>query len=289
MKTKGKRQKAKGGTRHALCFSSCLYFCLLPFAFCLSCSSLPELPWAPVARDATAGFYDTARIEYRLDAGKLGQPLDVVRVDGRQVAYEQVASSPLVDQSIGKLVIQYPHPAGIPDMARVTFTLESGSSDAAAGKSWNPLKSAQSPAITTGHEEIHEVWAMSVPRDQADLYFQLLSTQNFYHAAAVENGPAELAVTMNGRELRKSWEQVPELNLLVQRVRRSGQLVGYLRPKALAGMGTSGIASTRDYRQLLAQADQADAARRLSQNDVPLRSPETGGPRTAARTSAAVR
>jgi hypothetical protein len=282
VKAKGKRQNAEGGTRHAVRFSSCLFFCLLPFAFCLSCSSLPELPWAPVARDATAGFYDTARIEYRLDAGKLGQPIDVVRVDGRQVAYEQVASSPLADQSIGTLVIQYPHPAGIPDMARVTFTLDSGRADASGARSWNPLKTGKSPAITTGHEEIHEVWAMCIPRAESDRYFQLLSTQNFYHAAAVENGPAQLAVTMNGRALRKSWEQVPELNLLVQRVRREGQLVGYLRPRALAGMGTSGIASTRDYRELLAQADRATAGQGQPQN-APLRSPDATGPRTAAR------
>lgn len=281
--------KAKGRTRPEACYALRFVFYLLPFAFCLSCSSLPELPWAPVARDATAGFYDTARIEYRLDAGKLGQPLDVVRVDGRQVAYEQIASSPLADQSIGTLAIETPHPAGIPDMARVTFSLDSGRADASSGESWNPLKADQTPAITTGHEEIHEVWAMSIPRAQADLYFQLLSTQNFYHAAAVENGPAELAVTMNGRELSKSWEQVPELNLLVQRVRREGQLVGYLRPRALAGMGTSGIASTRDYRQMLAQADAATSTQSQPPGGVLGRPTSTAGPQMAARPSAVAR
>ena len=74
MKAEGKRQKAEGT---AQIDSRWLFFCfcLLPSAFCLSsCASLPELPWAPPARDASAGFYDTARLEYRLDAGKLGRP-----------------------------------------------------------------------------------------------------------------------------------------------------------------------------------------------------------------------
>jgi len=257
-------------------------FILHPSAFILlflcSCSSLPELPWAPVARDAKAGFYDTARIEYRLDAGKLGQPLDVIRIDGRRVAYEQIASSPLPDQSIGTLVIQYPHPGGLPDMARVTFSLDSAQGNPAKAASWNPLKTSPPPAIRARHEEIHEVWAMNLPRAESDLYFQFLSTRNFYHAEPIEAGPAELAVTINGRQLRKNWEQVPELNLLVQRVRRDGQLVGYLRPGALVGTGTSAIASTRAYRELLAQTwGTWDGG---PQNGVLPRSP---GPRTAAR------
>ncbi|MEX0676310.1 MAG: hypothetical protein WD063_04505 [Pirellulales bacterium] len=247
------------------------------------------MPWAPLARDASAGFYDTARIEYRLDAGKLGQPLDVIRIDGRRVAYEQVASSPLADQSIGTLVIQYPHPGGLPDMARVTFSLDSGRVDPAEAAGWNPLKTGQ-PAIKVGHEEIHEVWAMNIPRAESDQYFRLLSTQNFYHAESIESGAAELAVTINGRDLRKNWEQVPELNQLVQRVRRDGQLVGYLRPAALAGTGNSAIASTHAYRELLAEAGGAmGGTPGRPQNDVLPQSPGAAGPRTAARMPYAAR
>jgi hypothetical protein len=258
-KAKGRRQKAEteGGNPRTFPLRAAflLSFCLLPSAFCLSCASLPELPWAPPARDAKAGFYETARLEYRLDAGKLGQPLDVVRVDGRRVAYEQIASSPLAEQSIGTLVIQYPHPAGRADMARVTFSLDSGRREAGEATGLNPFKSAgPPPAITSRHEEIHEVWALDVPRAESDRYFQLLSTANFYNADPIESGPAELAATINGREVRKTWEQVSELNQLVQRVRREGQLVGYLRPQALAGTAPSPIASTQVYREMLARS-----------------------------------
>ena len=71
-----------------------------------------SFPWRKVPLDASSGLYDRAVLTYRLDAGKLGQPLDVVRVEGQRVSYEQVASSPLPDESIGTLSIEYPHPAG---------------------------------------------------------------------------------------------------------------------------------------------------------------------------------
>jgi hypothetical protein len=234
------------------------WFILYPSAFilslcCLSCASLPELPWGPVARDASAGFYESARLEYRLDAGKLGQPLDVVRVDGRRVAYEQIASSPLAEQSIGTLVIQYPHPAGRAGVARVTFSLDSSRVGASQAASLNPFASSEPPAIAGHHEEVHEVWALDIPSGESDRYFQLLSTQNFYNGEPIA-GPAELAVTINGKQVRKAWEQVPELNGLVQRVRREGQLVGYLRPAALAGTAASPIASTQVYREMLAKS-----------------------------------
>ena len=72
MKAKGEIQEVIGRVRGLVLMSSCL----LPSALCLSCASLPELPWAPPARDASAGFYKSARIEYRLDAGQLGQAID---------------------------------------------------------------------------------------------------------------------------------------------------------------------------------------------------------------------
>jgi hypothetical protein len=256
-KAEGKRQKAEGtGKRHAAGLS--LVFCLLPFAFCLffsSCATLPEMPWAPPARDASAGFYDTARLEYRLDAGKLGQPLDVVRVDGRTVRYEQVASSPLAEQSIGTLVIQYPHPAGKSGLARVTYSLDSGRPNASRAEGLNPFHFGQSAAaITPGHEEIHEVWAMDIDRAESSRLFELLTRQNFYHSQEKQGGVAELAVTIDGKQIRKRWEQVAELNHLALRVRRDGQLVALLRPAALSGSPDGVIANTMAFREALARA-----------------------------------
>ncbi len=247
-----------------------------------SCASLPELPWAPVARDATAGFYDTARLEYKLDAGKLGQPLDVVRVDGRRVAYEQIASSPVADQSTGTLVIQYPHPAGRDGFARVTFAIDSQASETQVTPvSLNPFAAAKPPVPPIGHyEEIHEVWAMDLPRSESDRYFKLLSAQNFYAGDAPDKGSAQLAVHINGRELRKNWEQLPELNELARRVRSQGQLVAYLRPAAAGGEPIATITSTRAYRELLARTSGPAAAGRsaIAGSAEPPSAPRRGWP-----------
>jgi hypothetical protein len=221
------------------------------------CSSLPELPWAPVARDASAGFYETAQLEYQLDAGQLGQPLDTVRVDGRHVAFEQIASSPVGGQSTGTLVIQYPHPAGREGLARITFSIDSSQQPAASeGFSLWPTKRPPAPAIGK-HEEIHEVWAMDLPRAEADRYFQVLTNRNFYNGEPIESGPAKVSVTINGKQLEKRWEQLPELNALAQRVRRDGQLVAYMRPAALVGNTSTPIASTQIYREMLARTQES--------------------------------
>jgi len=214
------------------------------------CASVPELPWSPTPRDAKAGFYDSARLEYRIDAGKLGQPLEVLRVDGRRVGFESIASSPLADQSIGTLVIEQPHPAGRAGLARVTFSIDSARSEK---KSTNPLKSEPAVPPIGNQEEVHEVWAMDIPLVEAERYFQVLSKQNFHDGQAVESGPVELAVKIDGKETRKGWQQIPDLNGLAQRVRREGQLVAYVRPQALSGNTSTAIASVEAYRQMLAE------------------------------------
>jgi hypothetical protein len=239
-----------------VCRGLLLLLVLQPVACMLSCASVPELPWAGVPKDASAGFYDSARIEYRLDAGKLGQPLDVVRVDGRQVAFEQIASSPLPNRSVGTLVMQHPHPTGKADHVRVTFSIDSAADDTRSSSAWDVLRNGDTGAAQIGnHEEVHEVWAMDLPKAEWDRCFAVINGQNFFHASSPDKAPAELAVTINGKEVRKEWDLVPDLNGLAQRVRREGQLVAYLRPQALAGESTKAIASVQAYRDLVAKTN----------------------------------
>ena len=130
---------------------------------------------------------------------------------------------------------------------------------------------------------------MDVPRAECDRCFQVLSAQNFYRAPAVEAGGAELAVTINGRQLRKSWDQVSELNQLAQRVRSEGQLVGYLRPAALVGAPSSRIASTHAFRAMLAQADRTAAGKDATAGGGVLTERGGANVRTAGRVPYAAR
>ena len=115
------------------------------------CGSLSvAVPWKKMPLDASAGFYESASIVYRLDAGKLEQPLDVARVEGQKILYEQVASSPLAEQSMGTLTITYPHPGGRPGMAQAMFAIDSAPGQAAKGGSFAQLEPAVETTTASG-------------------------------------------------------------------------------------------------------------------------------------------
>jgi hypothetical protein len=239
-------------------------------ATCLTsgCGSLPvAMPWEKVPLDASAGFYDSASIVYRLDAGKMEQPLDVARVEGQKIAFEQVASSPLAEQSIGTLSITYPHPGGKPGLAQAKFAIDSAPakvSKPSAPRNWNPLSRkpplpASPKAMVTAQPEVHEMWVLDIPAAESDQYFKLLAAQSFYNTERPGTGAAQLTVTINGSRVHKPWEQVPQLGALAQRVRREGRLVAYSRPAAEAGQAEGSIASLEAYRNMLAQSGSPEA------------------------------
>ena len=68
--------------------------------------------------DAKAGMYKQASLVYRVDAGRLSVPLAAARVEGRQVSYDEVASNPLAERSIGELTVRFPHPRGLAGWAQ---------------------------------------------------------------------------------------------------------------------------------------------------------------------------
>jgi hypothetical protein len=218
--------------------------------------------------DAAAGFYQTASLTYRVDAGALQQSLDVLRFEHQQVSYEQVASSPLAGQTIGTLSVAYPHPLGRNDAAQASFTLDSNANsqnnESSASSGWNPLKKKKSATkqptgINGAQPEVHENWVLDIPKAEADQLFKLLATQGFYQTERAGAVGVQLSAKINGQEVHKNWDQVPELNLLVQRVRRDGTLVSYHRATTKGG-GASQIASTRAYSDLLAQVGAPAAA-----------------------------
>jgi hypothetical protein len=208
--------------------------------------------------DASTGFYQSATLEYRLDAGQLRQPLDVARVQGQRLWYEQVASSPLPAESTGTLSVIYPHPSGRTDVAQVKFVLESRPATESASKSWNPVLrywpgDREASRIRTFQPELHETWALEIPQAESDGYFKVLGAQSFYDTERPGATAARLSVTINGRRIEKPWDPIPQLNLLVQRVRRDGQLVEYRRPGILAGQQPRAITSVQAYTQVAAQ------------------------------------
>ncbi len=224
---------------------------------CLAgCSA--SFPWRKVPLDATSGLYEDAALTYRVDAGKLGQPLDVLRVEHQRVSHEQVASSPLPNESIGTLSIKYPHPAGKQGYALARFVLDSGRPKTETdepGAIWTLLRrKADEPDVPKSVEgsqpEIHESWEMDIAHAELDAIFKMLANLGFYDKT--RPGGAHLTVRMNGVAQSKDWDQIPVLNQLVQRVRSEGRLVSYSRPTMSTGTAHEVIASTAALHELAA-------------------------------------
>jgi len=238
---------------------------LVALGFCLlsGCSSVSiPVPWRKVPLDASTGFYQSASLTYHLDAGKLQQPLHVARIAEQKVSYEQLASSPLPEQSVGTLTLTYPHPGGRTGFAQAKFSLDSARPESKKkSSSWNPWsKKPATPAPTalSGNQaEVHELWTLDLPAAESDGYFKVLSSHSFYNTERGTQGGVRLSVNINGSQISKQWDQIPELNQLIQRIRSQGQLVEYRRPAALQG-AQEAISSTVVYAQLIAQTGTAD-------------------------------
>lgn len=207
--------------------------------------------------DVASGLYNDAALTYRLDAGKLGQPLDVVRVEGQRISYEQVASSPLPDESTGTLSIEYPHPSGNADIALARFVLDSARKESKTPTTgWNPFSSSDTPVaaaptmVAGSQREIHETWELDLTHQELDEIFKLITNVGYYQLE--RPGPARLTVKLDGVRQSKDWEQIPALNLLIQRIRSQGRLMAYARSTSAGGVSTSTISSTESYRRLLA-------------------------------------
>jgi len=255
---------------------------------CSLASGCANLPWRKVSLEANSGFYSDAALTYRLDAGRLALPLDVVRVEGQRLSYEQVASSPLPEQSIGTLTLEYPHPKGKAGWALVQFKLDSGRvQPAAESKSWNPLSKksksqSASSGITSTQPEVHETWELEIPATEAEGVFKMLTEVGFYAADRTGTG-AQLTVRMNGRETAKDWNQLPALNLLVQRVRGQGRLVAYSRPTGAPGQTSAPITSTAAYGELAAWQGRSVVALPPGANAFAMAMPPVAGPAIAPR------
>jgi hypothetical protein len=174
----------------------------------------------PMALDSVACMYDRAQITYRVDASRLRLPLAVSKVEAQHVSYQESPSSPEPGNSIGTLIVRYPHPLGKPDAALAEVVIDS-----------------HPKGVTRPTDIIHEVWTLDIAKNDLDqIVGRLRDTRYFREPAKGETG-VHLTASLDKITMDKAWDQVPELNLLMQQVRSRGQLVAYNRP-------TVGLAST---------------------------------------------
>ena len=267
---------------------------LLGFVSIVGFTGCANLMPPHVARDAKAGFYETAGIEYRIDAGRNGVPISLAKIEGRLVSYEAVAPQTISEQSVGTLSIEYPHPRGREGYALARVVIESRSGAGAIGANllssgrewtekissaaapWNwfgesagdqaSTQPGETPAADVAH--VHETWELDIPKSELDTVMGQLDRAGFFDGNATSGSAVELTTRLDRSMIRKRFDPLPELDRLMQVVRGQGRLVSYDRAPqdAQANVAQAGAAvpiapSVAAYKQAMLEDPTLAAAR----------------------------
>ncbi|HXT57044.1 MAG TPA: hypothetical protein VN699_00345 [Pirellulales bacterium] len=224
--------------------------------------------------DAASGRFQSAQLTYQVDTGRLSQPIQTARIEGQQVSYQQLPSSPLPDRSKARLSVQYPHPNGRAGFALAEVIVEADGrpekTSSGAGQSTfqhivGSFKDAMNDILPgmVYDSGVREAWALDVSKEQLDLLVGGLANSGYFQYGPAPTPGIEVFTRLDGKIIRKNWRQVPELDAFIERVRHEGKLVSYVRPASSQG-APADIAGGRNdsvaaYQQQL-QRQQALAA-----------------------------
>ncbi|HEX4149572.1 MAG TPA: hypothetical protein VHY20_11320 [Pirellulales bacterium] len=203
--------------------------------------------------DMTAGLYERATLDYKLDASRLCEPIALARVEGQLVSYDQQPTAPEAGTAVATLKVIYPHPDGLPGFAQAEVKIESRLSKAM-------LKAAAKEPALSGpkwkvaglkEDEIdYELWRLDLPKVELDRAIGTLTESGFFSVAPATDTGVEVEARLDNVHRRKQWRQVSGLDGLMLRVRKSGQLVSYRRAPSVAGRPA--YTSVEAYRALVA-------------------------------------
>jgi hypothetical protein len=231
-----------------------------------------------VRLDGLAGIYDTAVVTYRLDASRMGEPMAVSRIQGQLVSYEQRASATTAGAAQGTLMIEYPHPAGVPGFARarVVMQSQSGGFNPARSSSEQLMKNVKS--IVPGGSQFagasSESWVMDIPKIEVDRLIGAMHESGYFskvHQPGNQSAGVELVSTLDGKKMRKNWRQVAELDAMMLRVRQQGRLETYNSPVNLQPGSPPQFESVMAYREFRRSEQEAQKmlAQRARQSQEP--------------------
>ena len=202
--------------------------------------------------DSAAGMYQGVTISYRVDGGQLSEPLTVARINGHQVTQERLPSSPYPDRSIVRLSIRYPHPDGKTGFALAEMVVEThkppspGQAKKAAWQQWSDSFAAVARDILPGikmSDDVYEAWALDISKSDLDRVVQGMSLSGYFVNPSKQTLGVELAVRIDNFQAAKKWTREPELDILLDRLRKEGQLVSYVHPLETHSP-TTGVAYT---------------------------------------------
>lgn len=235
---------------------------LLALLLMPACAQIEKMRTTAPRMDSAAGMYDRASIVYRIDAGKMSEPVALARIDGQLVSYEERASAPLPKCSTGTLTVRYPHPDGRRDVALAELVITAKISDATLSPGERAKKSWLPSWIPVEHKEelAYESWKFDLPKPELDQAMSQLHEGGFFTVAKATVIGIDIEASLDNFERHKSWRQVPEIEAIMQHVRRSGTLVSYRRGPEIVKPAAVQTTSVDAYRQLTAQDQRTPSA-----------------------------
>ena len=226
--------------------------------------------------DAASGRFQSAQLTYALDTGRLSQPVQTARIEGQQVSYQQLPSTPLPDHSQARLLVQYPHPGNRAGYALAEVIIESdhrsAKTDDGAGKSGfqkfiGGLTETLNDILPgmTYNDGVREAWALDIPKEDLDQLVGHLAHSGYFQSGPAPTPGVDVLTRLDGKIIRKPWRQVPELDAFIERVRHEGKLVSYVSPRS----GDSAPAEVAGGRNDSVAAYQQQVQRQQAQNGPP--------------------
>lgn len=195
--------------------------------------------------DAAAGMYETAALDYRVDGGQLSEPLTVARIAGQQVTHQRLPSTPHPDCSVARLTIRYPHPAGKKGYALAKLFVETRTPVDPAAQAKKAVWEQWGDAIVTtardivpgmkASDDLFETWSLDISKADLDRAIAGMMQSGYFVNPSKTSIGVKLTAQVDKFEAVKSWTHEPELDILMERVRRQGLLLSYEHPLEAAG------------------------------------------------------
>lgn len=177
------------------------------------CSAVPKVAmpklstsgWGARGKLAEAENPAAVKLSYRTSSDRLN-----VASGGAGMALPSATDS--------TLQVEYPHPAGTPDMARVVLTVQTPVKEAGW---WEKVRGAQ-PEVSAPLE----ARAIDVPAGEVQVIVGKLQEESFFERSTPLTTNAFVGVEIEGARFAKEYRSLPELDALVLRAHHQGYALG---------------------------------------------------------------
>ena len=253
------------------------------------CSALPSRD-APIGAAAT--MYNRVELNYRAETSRINVLAAAAHGDARLVSYQTAAPSYLPDGALATVRIRYPHPdKSKPGFAAIRVDLE-GSPDGkvtaveetSLWKRWWQSTREEMPGLK-GAGWVHETWTVDLPRDELDRLVAGLRRDDFFGERSASAPSSHLLAEVDGLSRRKDWNQLPELDAVLLRVRGEGKLTTSTGP----AKGTAESPTAKSYRDMLTRMTKSKEATARSRPVTPAPATPAAVAQTPPAPASAVR